>query len=177
MSGSPKPMPIPPEELITVPAQDEDEEVRTLPEMDTCIRRVDEDDSEASPANDPAKSETRSQSKSGGDSSDREQKRATQKHPGLQCAQFSCQNPVGWSQSRSRFAKLCEIHLKAHRVRCAKSASRRRKINQEYREKARMYDVQSMTLSSAHEEIRKLREKLAERERELRRLSSSSRAF
>lgn len=96
------------------------------------------------------------------------------RHPGRSCAQFSCQEPVGWSQSRGRFAKLCVFHLKAHRIRCAKSATRRRNINQKYREKARMYDVQSLNLSAAHEEIRRLRVRLTECERELRRTSSSS---
>lgn len=95
-------------------------------------------------------------------------------HPGTLCAQFSCQCPVGWSKSRGRYAKLCDSHLMAHRQRCSKSALRRRQLNQEYRTKARMFDVQSMNLSSAHEEIERLRARLSETERELRRISSSS---
>lgn len=95
-------------------------------------------------------------------------------HPGTQCAQFSCVALVGWSKSRGRYAKLCKDHLEAHRKRCARSAVRRRVVNREYREKARMYDIQSINLSQAHKEISRLQARLAESERELRRAVSSS---
>lgn len=111
------------------------------------------------------------------DDTEKKDKESLPKHPGFQCAQFSCEELVGWSKSRGRYAKLCKTHLEAHRKRCSRSAVRRRKINNEYREKARMYDVQSMNLSSAHEEIRRLQARLAECERELRRVASISNTF
>lgn len=89
-------------------------------------------------------------------------------HPGTQCAQFGCSCLVGWSSSRGRFARLCDEHLRKHRVRCAQSARKKRAKYEQAKQKATMFDRQTISLAAAQEKIKELQDQLALCQREMR---------
>lgn len=92
----------------------------------------------------------------------------TKEHPGTQCAQFGCSCLVGWSSSRGRFARLCNDHLRKHRVRCAQSARKKRAKYEEAKQKATLFDRQTISLAAAQEQIKELQAQLALCQREMR---------
>jgi len=92
----------------------------------------------------------------------------TKEHPGTQCAQFGCSCLVGWSSSRGRFARLCNEHLSKHRVRCAQSARKKRAKYEEAKQKATLFDRQTISLAAAQEQIKELQDQLALCQREMR---------
>ena len=92
----------------------------------------------------------------------------TKEHPGTQCAQFGCSCLVGWSSSRGRFARLCNDHLRKHRVRCAQSARKKRAKYEQAKQKATLFDRQTISLAAAQEQIKELQDQLALCQREMR---------
>lgn len=96
------------------------------------------------------------------------------KHPGTQCAQFGCSVLVGWSASRGRYARLCCEHLRKHRIRCAQSARKKRARYEEAKQKASLFDRQTISLAAAQEKIKELQDQLAICQREMQEMMLES---
>ena len=75
---------------------------------------------------------------------------------------------MGWSSSRGRFARLCNDHLRKHRVRCAQSARKKRAKYEQAKQKATLFDRQTISLAAAQEQIKELQDQLALCQREMR---------